>query len=619
MQAQAQAQTLDPFGLTATLQGPMRRRLFSWLEAPLSPLLGTSDLRRMYADLKRTPGDQPFPENALAQLQIDCRISPEDQARIPATGPLVVVANHPFGMPEGMAIVSILRTVRSDIKIMANGLITRFPEMQDLIISVDPFGGAAAARHNSRGLRDSIQWVKRGGVLVIFPAGAVAHIDWRQRRVTDRPWSASIGRLIRRMKAPVLPVYFPGRNPAAILAPGLLHPRLRTLMLGRQLLGRRGKSLEPRVGTPLSAGQLEGVADDAELTRYLRFRTYLLAHRGTAPTATPTAAKAKPPAVAAGPPADDVAREIEALPERQCLLTSGEFQVCYARAEQIPTLLQEIGRLREITFRANGEGTGREIDLDSYDEYYVHLFVWNREERDLVGAYRLGHIDKILAHQGLEGLYTTHLFGYRRELFDRLGPALELGRSFVQPKYQRKYASLLLLWKGIGHYVAQNPRYKMLLGAVSISNDYQGVSRQLIMDHLLTCETDEELAALTRPAHPFRRKSLGEADPGPLPAAVRNMAEVSAWVEEIEPDHRGVPILVKHYLKLGAKVIAGNVDPAFSNVLDGLILVDFTRTEAKMLGRYMGKDGAQSFLDWHQREGAPAATSEPEAGAAQAA
>jgi len=264
--------------------------------------------------------------------------------------------------------------------------------------------------------------------------------------------------------------------------------------------------------------------------------------------------------------------------------------VYLALAAEIPTVLAEIGRQREITFRAAGEGTGKPSDLDDFDVHYLHLFVWSEKHNEVVGAYRLAATDSARAR-----LYTATLFQYSGAFLERMGPALELGRSFVRPQYQKSFSALLLLWKGIGKYVTRNPRYKVLFGAVSISNQYHSISRRLMVSFLERHALLKDWAGLVRVRNPFRS---GPADE--LPQAVLDIDDLANVVSDIEPQQAGVPILLRQYLKLGGKLLGFNLDPDFSNVLDGLILVDLTKTEPKLLERYLGRNEAAEFLAFHR-------------------
>lgn len=289
--------------------------------------------------------------------------------------------------------------------------------------------------------------------------------------------------------------------------------------------------------------------------------------------------------------------EIGALPPDQRLVERGRFHVYCARAGQIPRTLQEIGRLRELTFRAVGEGTGRGTDVDLFDAFYLHLFVWDAHAGSLVGAYRLGLVDEILARHGKRGLYTHSLFKYRTRMLESLSPAIELGRSFVRVEYQRSFAPLLLLWAGIGRFIERSPRYAVLFGPVSISARYAPASRRLIVEYLSAHRADTGLAREVRPRRPFR---AGVSAPAPnASAAPGSVEELSRRIAEIEPDGKGVPVLLRHYLELGGRLLGFNLDPDFSDTLDGLIMVDLREVEEAVMVRYMGKRGVASFRAYH--------------------
>jgi putative hemolysin len=295
--------------------------------------------------------------------------------------------------------------------------------------------------------------------------------------------------------------------------------------------------------------------------------------------------------------------EIDALPSSQRLVDSGGFRVYCARAGQIRWVLQEIGRLRELTFRAVGEGTGRCSDVDLFDAYYLHMFVWDARANAIAGAYRLGLVDEILAHHGRRGLYTHSLFKYGTRLLDLLNPAIELGRSFVRAEYQRSFAPLLLLWCGIGRFVERSPRYAVLFGPVSISGRYAQASRRLMVEYLSGYSADIRIARQVRPRRPFRDGTRTSAS-NARRLAPRNIDELSRLIAQIEPDGKGVPVLLRHYLRLGGRLLGFSIDVEFANTLDGLIMVDLRQVEPTVLARYMGKSGSAAFRAYHALDSA---------------
>ena len=293
--------------------------------------------------------------------------------------------------------------------------------------------------------------------------------------------------------------------------------------------------------------------------------------------------------------------EIEILPAEQRLVSSGQFLVQYARAAQIPWCLQEIGRLRELTFRASGEGTGKASDIDLFDAYYLHLFLWDTKAEAIVGAYRMGLVDDILTRYGKRGLYTQSLFKYGNRLLESLNPAIELGRSFVRVEYQRSFSALMLLWRGIGHFISRSPQYAVLFGPVSISNSYAPLSRRLMVDYLSANNIKADLARHVKPRRPFRSVRSSIRNEVEL-ASLKGIEDLSRVIAQIERDNKGIPILLKQYLKLGGGLLGFNADAQFSDALDGLIMVDLRASDPRVLARYTGEEGATAFFAWHGAE-----------------
>jgi len=590
-----------PFKLSPPSRGPVRRLVFSLMAPPLERLLHFPELNRIY-DAVGSPDDPAeFLSRSLKALGIEYEVSPEHLRRIPKTGPLIVVANHPYGGLEGMILLSLLLSVRPDSKVLANYLLHHIPQLRARMIFVDPFDRPGSVRFNLVPMKQCIAWLREGGVLGVFPAGEVSHLDLKERVVRDPRWSRTVARLIRRTEAPVLPVFFQGRNSALFQMAGLIHPKLRTLMLPRALVKPHDRSVGVRIGNPVPFAQIAAFTSDTDLLNYLRMRTYILRPtggrkvRGKVRLARGRVGRHQPTVEPVEPAA--LAEELSSLPADQLLLASGEYQIWLGRASQIPGILREIGRLREVTFRAAGEGTGKALDLDRFDTTYQHLFCWDKTAGRLVGAYRLGATDEILPREGARGLYTSELFKFADALFEQIDPAVELGRSFVRVEYQRKHSPLTLLWQGIGRFVVRHPRYRVMFGPVSITNDYQSVSQQMMIAFLRAHSSLPEFARLVKPRKAPRGR-LGD-DVQAATRLVTDINEVSALIAEIESDHKGVPILLKQYLRLNAKFISCNVDPDFSNVLDGLMLVDLAQTDPRILARHMGKEGAARFFEYH--------------------
>lgn len=590
----------NPFRLTPRTRNPMLNQTLNLTSRFIERAGRLEELNQLYQDAIRDPDGRNLAERVLHALNVSYDIAAADIQRIPKTGPVVVVANHPFGGIEGVILLSALARVRNDAKVMVNHLVACVPELRPHCIFVDPYKHRDSKAGNFRSIMECVRWLKRDGLLIVFPAGDVSGIDLQNRRIADPAWSESTASLIRITKAQVVPVYFEGFNGPLFQLAGLVHPRIRTAMLPTQLLNKKNRRFRVQIGNCMSYERLKTFKSDADMIQYLRLRCHILAHRGRAKAKNGLERNTAPtPIIGPVLPSQDseaLAREVGYLPEEQRLVTSDQFHVYYAAASQVPEVLREVGRLREITFCAAGEGTGRLLDLDRFDAYYFHLFLWNDKSHEIVGAYRFGLTDAIVRRFGVRGLYTTTLFKYGKPLLAQLDPAIELGRSFVRPEYQRAYAPLLLLWRGIGQFVVRNPRYRYVFGPVSMSRDYNAYSRHLLSAFLQINNLDADMARAIRARNSPRPIQSAECTPQTLRKLVTDLDAVSELIGEIEPDKKNVPVLIRQYLKLGGRIMAFNVDPQFNHVLDALMAVDIGKIDRALQAKFMTPEGAASYL-----------------------
>ncbi len=487
---------------------------------------------------------------------------------IPASGPLVVVANHPFGIFEGPVLGALLERVRPDIKFVTNSLLAELPELRERIIAVNPFG--AAAGENATAVRGALRHLREGGALVVFPAGEVSAMRAPLGRVRDAQWQPMAARLAIKTGAKVVPVYFAGRNRPRFQLAGLVHPALRTMMLPGELLSRRRQTIRVVIGQTVDADRFRCAS---VFTKHLRASTYALARR----------LRQVPVAVSRG--AAVLQKELAQLSP---ILEAGPYQVYLEPASRIPATLEEIGRLRELVFRAAGEGTGRERDLDEFDRTYYHLFVWHQEVQGIAGAYRM---TDGAANGGRT--YCQTLFHFPRSWETIAAQSAELGRSFILSSYQRDYLPLLLLWKGIGRFVLARPHIRYLFGPVSVSADYTPAARAAIAGFY------GEWREGIRPRNPLtftwslRREAWkwrGQKDIDLL------SKQVAQW----EPDGKGLPVLMRQYTNLGGEILCMNLDSRFGDTLDGLVRVDLHRVPPRMLERYFGAEGVRRFASLSQ-------------------
>jgi putative hemolysin len=542
-----------------------------------------------------------FARQFLENLDIRYDIPDQDRSRIPTKGGALIVANHPFGFLEGLILLALLEEIRSDYRIIANSLLARVPPLHSRLIFVNVLSENPGAHENTAATRAAIEWIRSGGLVVTFPAGEVSHLNWGERPVTDPNWSTSPARLARKLGCPTVPLYFKGANSGRFQMMGTIHPSLRTLSLAHELKRKCKTTVGLRVGVPIPAATLKGYPAPEVATEYLRARTYLLGTR--------VSGRSKGSFLASKPffrqrevlsplPAALMQREIDALPPSSVLAQNEEFAVYLASAAEIPQGLREIGRLRELTYRAIGEGTGKPTDLDEFDAYYKHLVLWDTQNKCIAGAYRLAATPDVLSTRGVGGLYTSTLFEYEDDFFRRIGPALELGRSFICAEYQKRYSPLLLLWKGILAYLVRRPECAVLFGAVTVSSEYQRLSRTLIVD-FLNGHISHAAARCLRPRTPFQGKAIVPKQIKQLGRLVPTVEELSATIQDLEKDRKGLPILIKQYLKIGGELLGSNVDPNFSNALDVLVMADLRTATGPMLKRCLGEAGAEVFRARH--------------------
>lgn len=583
-----------PIDLRSSIRSPSRRALFRLVEGALNRVLSLTEVNRLYTQSLILPHEQEtyFP-TILRTLAIGYEVSDEDREKIPKHGPLIMVANHPFGAVDGLILGDIMTRTRLDVRVLGNRVLARIPELRSWIIPVDPNARPDSVRANIGSMRTVIKWLREGSALGVFPSGTVSHLRLGNG-VSDPAWHPNIAALVRMTGATVVPVFFEGQNSMFFQLAGLLHPAFRTVLLASEIVKRQHSTIRVRIGRPIGQEKTDRYPEDETLIQYLRFKTYALQRRESrvrmrfVPPRPFLDAEQKP--LVEAMPSRVLEEEIHGLPQSSCLHRSGDYQIHVATSAQIPTVLREIGRLREKTFRAAQEGTGQDCDLDGFDRSYQHLFMWNQAKQEIVGSYRIGRADEILAKQGVAGLYTSSLFKFNGGFIDRMGPALEMGRSFIREEYQRKPTALALLWRGIGEYLVQNPQYKVLFGPVSISRSYQATSMRLMLEYLQRSRGDAVFAALVKAKNP-PRASVNDEESRAIDALVEDDDDVSSLISEIEDDNKGMPVLLRYYLRLGARVLSFNVDPAFGECVDGLIVVDLRKTEPRLLKRFMGEDG----------------------------
>ena len=570
----------------------------AWLrplaEAPLRLVehaLGLAEIAAIVSRVEHGVRTKSLADRIVAETGITTQMSDEDRARIPRTGAGIVCCNHPFGGADSVALLTTLLSIRPDVKFLANSMLERIPFLAPNLIFVDPFGGRDAARRNASALRQAIEWLRGGHLIAAFPAGEVSAVRWGQWTPTDPPWSTIPARLALQSRAKLIPAWIEGANGRLFQAAGLVHPRLRTALIPREFVARQGCAVELRIGRPIPT---EGTDLDSEsLTRLVRGRAELL--RRSAPVAR--AVRALGPVAEPAATREQLAAEIDALPSDRLLYRDGAHAVYAVAARDIPLGLLEIGRLREIVFRAVGEGSGKPRDLDAFDDTYWHIVVWNAERLEIVGAYRAGIVREVAAKRGVDGLYTSTLFRFSPDLLPKLDDAVELGRAIVAPDYQRQALPLSQLWRGIAVFMFRRGLMRMF-GPVSISNEYASQSKELMMEFLERHRLDRELSGRVSARNPPARRAVGGFTEREASRLTRDLPEVERMIEEIERGQRAVPVLLRHYLRLNAHVLGFNVDQDFGDAIDALMIVDLRDIDDRIIRHYAGDAGTALVAAW---------------------
>jgi putative hemolysin len=550
--------------------------------ALLTEVSGLKRLDRFYGAIEDLH-DLEFVDAVFKNLDLELDVSEADLANIPKEGGLVFVANHPYGAIDGLALVHVLGRARPDLKVMANFLLQQLEPLKDRFIGVNPFDQLKSLS-SFQGMRQAMAHVKEGGALAVFPAGEVSSWRTELKAVADPRWKTQAVKMAQHAGTPVVPVWFDGANSVVFQMLGMIHPNLRTLALPNEMMRMRGRSVRMRIGKPIPAKDIAAFSSVDRLSRFLRAKTYALGSglQVKREFFSPLRFPQRPKDVVDGVDPAIMAREVGSLVDLK-LNSQSEFDLYLAPSSRIPNILREIGRLRESTFRAVGEGTNKAIDLDEFDLYYDHLFLWDREKQRVAGAYRVGNGKRIMSRYGKRGFYTSTLFRMDRPMEKVLRKSFELGRSFVALEYQRQRLPLYMLWRGLLLHVIANPEHQYLIGPVSISGSYSRFSRTLIMEFVQQNHYDLEMAGWLRPRNRFKVKPDKSDSEALVEASMADLKKMDRLIAEVDPNESSMPVLLKKYLLLNARIIGFNRDPRFNDALDGMVVLDLTKVPDRTL------------------------------------
>jgi putative hemolysin len=562
----AKAIKVDNYGFIGTF--------FGWI---LMKVLKISTINRIYNKNKHK-SDLDFLNGLLNDFQIRFEIPEEDLKRLPKDGAYITVSNHPLGGIDGILLLKLMLEQRSDFKIIANFLLHRIKPLVPYIMPVNPFEDHKDAKSSLIGFKNSLLHLQNGHPLGIFPAGEVSTYK-DGKLMVDKPWEPAAMKLMQRAEVPIVPIYFHAKNSRLFYRLSKLSDDLRTAKLPSELLTQKKRVIKVRIGKPISLKDqkehptLEGFSD------FIRRKTYMLSNTfETSKILTNLSSSLKvtksPKKIVTPAPKDVMCAEVANLKaDNHRLLKSKNYEVYLSEAAKIPAILHEIGRLREITFREIGEGTNKAIDLDVFDSYYHHMFLWDMEAKCLAGAYRMGLGNDIFKAKGIDGFYLQDLFRFEPELHSMMSQSIELGRAFIIKSYQQKPMPLFLLWKGIVHTTLRFPEHKYLIGGVSISNQFSNFSKSLMIEFMKSHYYDPYLAQYIQPKKEFKVKLKDGDKDFVFDATKADLNKFDKIIDEIEPGALRLPVLLKKYIKQNARLIAFNVDPLFNNAVDGLMYI----------------------------------------------
>ena len=515
-----------------------------------------------------------FADHLLENMKITIDVSPEQLENIPKEGGFVMVSNHPFGGIEGVMLLSAIAKVRPDFKLMANFILSHIPNLKDCFFSVNPFEKNPEWKSSVGGIKGTIQHIADGHGLGVFPAGEVSRYHGHDYP-EDLPWSTSIARIIKKAEVPVIPVFWDGRNSKWFYAVDKIHSMLGTARLTKELINKHDTCFNLQIGKPILPSELEVYDNPKDLAAYLRSRSYAL--EANIPAKVAEKKEVKQAEIDKPTDLQLMLAELEAIHEKAFLYSASDYDCYLADYEDIPNLIHEIARLREESFRAIGEGTGKSLDQDEFDTHFKHMILWDKAKQKIAGCYRLGIGSEIVPKLGLKGFYVSTLVNIDEKFSDKMSLTIELGRSFVSLEYQKEVLPLMLLLRGLADVVARYPEINHFIGPVSVSSWYPKFYLSLIARFVSENHSvDPSLQGLVTPKTPFVPDFL-KVDPEVLLQHNMNgVDKFDKFLFRISNGEYRLPTLFKKYLKLNAKFLCFNVDPDFNDTLDALLFLTFT-------------------------------------------
>jgi putative hemolysin len=539
--------------------------------------------KEMQGFAKEFPNHQgiDFVEQVLEYFSISYSVRDVEKERIPSEGKLVIIANHPIGSLDALALIKLISEVRRDIKVVANQMLMALPPLQPMLLPVNNMQGNTPKQN----IQKIQQHLMSEGAVIVFPAGEVSRL--RPQGIRDTQWQSGFLRIAKRAKAPVLPVFIDAKNSKIFYGLSMLYKPLAAMLLVKEMFKQKRNHLPIRIGEviPFESYSSNKITRNQHVKLFKKHLYRIgLDKSGIFKTQS---------AIAQPENRANLYHALKDNCEHLGETSDGKVMYLYSAAGSSP-ILREIGRLREVSFRAVGEGTNKRRDLDSYDQDYYHLILWDRDDLEIVGAYRFGPAKKIIADKTVKGLYSASLFNYNSKMDKYFEQGLELGRSFVQPKYWGK-RSLDYLWFGIGAFLQRHPNYRYLFGPVSLSDHYPKAAKDLLVQfYTLYFQQKKPCAKGKMPymlptgyEHSFTGDDY-RVDFTKLKHLLSNMG-------------MAVPTLFKQYTETyedgGVHFVDFNIDPSFNHCVDGLVVADLSKLKPKKRARYMPQEQIDTTPD----------------------
>ncbi len=536
-------------------------------------LMGLGEINRLFDGAADYHGCA-FAGKLLENMGITVDVSPEQLESIPKEGGFIVVSNHPFGGIEGVMLLSVIAKVRPDFKLMANFILSHIPNLKDCFFSVNPFKENPEWQNSLGGIRGAIRHLSDGNGLGVFPAGEVSRY-YGHNYPEDLPWSVSIARIIKNAVVPVVPVFWDGRNSRKFYAVDKIHNKWGTVRLTRELTNKKGRRFNLQIGKPIMPAEMEAFEDPVELAAYLRSRSYALEANIVGPGHKAKESKMEEIEAPVAPAL--LQADLDSIRKKSFLYSASGYDCYLADFDDIPNLMREIARLREESFRAIGEGTGKSLDMDEFDRHFKQLILWDKVKQKIAGCYRLGIGSEIIPQKGIKGFYVSSLVTIDESLSEKLSHTIELGRSFVSLEYQKEVLPLMLLLRGLSDVVVRYPECQHFIGPVSISSWYPKFYQSLIarfvsMKHAIGVDLQNKVMPIT----PFVPDYLKVDVDVLLQNNLGSVDKFDKFLFRLSNGNYRLPTLFKKYLKLNAKFVCFNVDPDFNDTLDSLLFLTFT-------------------------------------------